>query len=110
MIFQVWKSYNCLKKYDYLYAANLLAATIICNVLIDSATPVQIGMSCLPKQEGELEPNPDDCSSFLICDNDRYYRLMCPQSLHYDPKRKVCNFKDQVSFKKPIFISFSPLI
>ena len=91
--------------YDYLLMniANVFITVVIYNFSIDVVNAAGEGEACASyRQEGHLTPNLEDCGSFLICNNDRYLKTKCPKSLHFDPKRKTCNFPDRVSFFKCI--------
>jgi len=72
---------------------------MVYNISIDFVNAAREGLICFPKQSGHLAPNPDDCSSFLLCNNERYLKTDCPKSLHFDPKRKTCNFPERIEFK-----------
>jgi hypothetical protein len=51
------------------------------------------GSECSAGSPG-LVPNPEDCGSYLICDQDKFVRQPCPASLHWDPKISACNFPE----------------
>ena len=50
------------------------------------------GQAC--SATGGFAPNPADCSSFLICNHDKYVVKPCGDGLHWDNKIKACNFID----------------
>ena len=87
--------------YDYLLmnVANFFLVVVFYNLSIDFANAAREGLACFPKQRSHLAPNPDDCGSYLICNNEKYLKVLCPKTLHFDPKRKTCNYADRVSFK-----------
>merc|ERR1712241_1400148 len=47
------------------------------------------GSSCSP--EGSLAPNPNDCSSFLMCNHKKYMVRPCHDGLVWDTKYNTCN-------------------
>jgi hypothetical protein len=40
----------------------------------------------------DMLPFPKDCSKFCKCDHGVAVAFDCPQGLHFDPRRKVCNW------------------
>merc|ERR1712008_474619 len=57
------------------------------------------GVGCFP--EGNVEFNHDDCSSFLMCNHQRYIKMLCPKLLRFDPTTKTCNLIDRIQTKGP---------
>merc|ERR1739848_861860 len=47
------------------------------------------GSSCSP--EGKLTVNPNDCSSFLMCNHKKYMVRPCQDGLLWDPQYSTCN-------------------
>ena len=45
---------------------------------------------------GSMEPNPEDCASFLICNHNEYQKMPCRDGTHYDSKLKICNHPEMV--------------
>ena len=91
--------------YDYqlIFLANVISSVAIYNFAIDfvdareaRGLTAKEGLGCFP--ENDLVQNPFDCSSFLVCNHQRYMKVDCPKSTHFDPKRKTCNSPDRVSF------------
>ena len=50
-----------------------------------------IGTACKPGEEGTIVPNSLECSSFLICNHDKFVEVSCPTGLHFDSKLNACN-------------------
>merc|ERR1712050_709373 len=47
------------------------------------------GSPCSP--EGKLAVNPNDCSSFLMCNHKKYMVRPCQDGLLWDPEYSICN-------------------
>ena len=71
--------------------------------IVDAQLIAKEGLGCFP--ENDMKPNSDDCSSFLMCNHQRYIKVDCPKLTHFDPKSKTCNAPDRVSFLKDDFVS-----
>ena len=82
----------CPLKYDYQLID--LAKLITIVITIGYAKAAREGVGCFP--EGNVEFNHDDCSSFLMCNHQRYIKMLCPKMLRFDPTTKTCNLIDRV--------------
>ena len=71
-----------------------LAKLITIVMTIGYAKAAREGVGCFP--EGNVEFNHDDCSSFLMCNHQRYIKMLCPKLLRFDPTTKTCNLIDRV--------------
>ncbi|XP_068974766.1 peritrophin-1-like [Bombus flavifrons] len=60
---------------------------------------------CGNGQNAIFHQNPDDCSSFYLCDRDEPLLLRCNEGLEFNPKLKVCDWpKKTVSCKRNVSI------
>ena len=57
-----------------------------------------------------LAPNPNDCSSFLICNHGKYEAIPCPSGLHFDYKIKTCNAPEAANCQSGIVVVQEPEI
>jgi len=55
------------------------------------------GSPCSP--EGKLTVNPNDCSSFLMCNHKKYMVRPCQDGLLWDPQYNICNRADSIQQK-----------
>ncbi len=78
--------------YDYQFLD--LAKLIMIVMTFGYAKAAREGVGCFP--EGYVEFNHDDCSSFLMCNHQRYIKMLCPKMLRFDPTTKTCNLIDRV--------------
>merc|ERR1711935_558404 len=76
-----------------------LAKLITIVMTIGYAKAAREGVGCFP--EGNVEFNHDDCSSFLMCNHQRYIKMLCPKLLRFDPTTKTCNLIDRIQTKGP---------
>merc|ERR1711935_1039128 len=76
-----------------------LAKLITIVMTIGYAKAAREGVGCFP--EGNVEFNHDDCSSFLMCNHQRYIKMLCPKLLRFDPTTKTCNLIDRIPTKGP---------
>ena len=84
---------TCPLRYDYQLID--LAKLMMIVMIIGYTKAAREGVGCFP--EGNIEFNHDDCSSFLMCNHQRYIKMLCPKMLRFDPTTKTCNLIDRVS-------------
>ena len=65
---------------------------------------VLLGQAC--SALGGFAPNPSDCSSFLVCNHDKYIVQPCAIGLHWDNKIKVCNSIELAGCEPGMYIFF----
>ena len=53
----------------------------------------QTGGKC--SNQGEYRPH-TDCSKYLLCNNGDYLVMSCAAGLHWDPKRDICDYAENV--------------
>ncbi|XP_001655681.2 probable chitinase 10 [Aedes aegypti] len=51
---------------------------------------------CLAMPNGQKLPVTDDCSSYIVCDNNAQSIKHCPNGLLFDPQVQVCNWASMV--------------
>ena len=59
-----------------------------------------IGKEFNCKKENGKFPAPGDCESFYQCSNGIPHLMPCPNGLLYDPRKKLCNFPDQLTDRR----------
>ena len=65
---------------------------------------VLLGQAC--SALGGFAPNPSDCSSFLVCNHDKYIVQPCAIGLHWDNKIKACNTIELAGCEPGMYIFF----
>ena len=70
-----------------------------------------VKISCMELDDGELIPDPTDCTSFYTCFKGRVIaKRKCNHNLYFDINLKVCNWPEEVSKKKIYCITLTNLI
>ncbi|KAF0291691.1 hypothetical protein FJT64_010266 [Amphibalanus amphitrite] len=71
----------------------LLAAGLLASFgPVESQFPQDQGFQC-PAKDGYFA-DPDNCRKFYQCVDEYPYDQLCPSGLHWDDRRKQCDFKD----------------
>lgn len=73
---------------------NILVTNIIILAL-SGLTLAKLDMSkiCQNNNLGDVIKNPEDCNSYIVCENLPLIQY-CEKNLHFDSKRKVCNWPE----------------
>ena len=49
---------------------------------------------CANRHDGILLPHPEDCHRFVECFHNTGYIKECGSSLHFNPRKGICDYKD----------------
>ncbi|XP_003702718.2 peritrophin-1 [Megachile rotundata] len=67
--------------------------TVAFAVVFLAVVYIAQAIECPPQNEADvtLLQNPDDCSSFYLCNDGIPYLMLCPEGLHFNPRLRVCD-------------------
>ncbi|KAM0730553.1 Peritrophin-1 [Formica fusca] len=75
--------------------AVLFIALVVCLVSVFYAQAQEVKCPNRGPREGEeaiLIPHPTNCRHYFVCDYGRPIVMECPDDLHFNPIKKVCDF------------------
>nr|XP_012230502.1 PREDICTED: peritrophin-1-like [Linepithema humile] len=75
--------------------ATLYLALVVCLVATFYAQAQEVTCpedSDDDEKEAIIIPHPSNCKHYFVCDHGRAIVMECPEGLHFNPDKKVCDF------------------